>query len=163
METKTQMVNEFSQGIAALKISDYSKGVFFFRVALNKHKGSAVAKAKCMAYLGLCEVLGGMVERVSLIEKAHQLNPSDTSILRVLSYAHLYRGERQKGLAAIILGLKIEPDNPELFHFLELIGYRQKCVIQTLDRTNKINQFLGKFFRKEKKSIDVENVLPVAA
>jgi len=163
LATKTRLVNEFSQGIAALKISDYSKGVFYFRVALNKHKGSNVAKAKCMAYLGLCEVLGGMNERISLIEKAHLMNPSDTNILRVLSYAHLFLGERQKGLAAIILGLKIEPENPELFHFLELIGYRQKSVIRSLDRTNKLNQFVGKFFRKEKKSINVEDVLPVAA
>ena len=163
METKTRLVNEFSQGIAALKLSDYSKGVFYFRVALNKHKGSMVAKAKCMAYLGLCEVLGGMEERVSLIEKAHQINPSDTNILRVLSYAHLYLGERQKGLAAIIMGLKIEPNNPELFHFLELIGYRQKSIIRSLDRTNKINQFLGKFFRKERQTVNVEDVLPAAA
>ena len=160
---KTRLVNEFSQGIAAMKLTDYSKAVFYFRVAMNKHKNSRVAQAKCMAYLGLCEVLGGMTERVSLIEKAHRLNPTDTNILRVLSYAHICRGERQKGLAAIILGLKIEPDNPELFRFLELIGYRQKSVIRSLERTNKLNQFLGKFFRKEKQSINVENVLPAAA
>lgn len=160
---KTRLVNEFSQGIVALKKSDYSKAVFYFRVALNKHKDSPVAKAKCMAYLGLCEVLGGVSEKVSRIEEAHELNPSDTNILRVLSYAYLYLGERQQGLAAIIQGLKIEPENQELFSFLEQIGYRQKNVIGSLTRTNKINQFFGKFFRKSKKSISVENVLPAAA
>jgi tetratricopeptide (TPR) repeat protein len=157
------LVNEFSQGISALKKSDYSKGVFYFRVALNKHKESKVARAKCMAYLGLCEVLGGLDEKISLIEEAHQINPTDTNILRVLSYAHLYLGQRQKGLAAIILGLKIEPENPELFNFLERVGYRQKSVISTLDRSNRINQFLGRFFRKAKKVVTVENVLPAAA
>lgn len=163
MEKKTRLVNEFSQGIAALKNSDYPKAVFYFRVALNKHKESKVAKAKCMAYLGLCEVQGGIKEKILLIEEAYRVNPLDTNILRVLAYAHLSIGERQKALAAIILGLKIEPDNPELFSFLEQIGYRRKSVISTLDRTNKLNQFLGRFFRKNKQTIDVLNILPAAA
>lgn len=162
-QMKNRLVNEFSQGIAALKKSDYSKAVFYFRVALNKHKQSKVAKAKCMAYLGLSEVLGGVKEKISRIEEAHRINPTDTNILRVLSYAHLSVGERQEGLAAIILGLKIEPENPELFSFLEQVGYRRKGVISTLDRANKINQVLGKFFRKSKKSISVDNILPAAA
>ena len=160
---QNRLVNEFSQGILALKKSDYSKAVFYFRVALNKHKHSQVAKAKCMAYLGLSEVLGGVKEKISRIEKAHRINPADTNILRVLAYAHLYLGERQQGLSAIILGLKIEPENPELFAFLEKVGYRRKGVISSLDRSNKINQMLGKFFRKSRQSIDVINVLPAAA
>lgn len=163
METKTRLVNEFSQGIVAFKKSDNSKAVFYFRVALNKHKGSKIAKAKCMAYLGLCEVLGGMSDKISLIEEAHGINPTDTNILRVLAYAHLFIGERQQGLAAIILGLKVEPGNPELLLFREQVGYRRKAVINSLDRANKINQILGRFFRKSKKSIDVMNVLPAAA
>ncbi|MCP3852080.1 MAG: hypothetical protein GY694_17850 [Gammaproteobacteria bacterium] len=163
MEIKVQLVDEFSQGVKALKASDYSKGVFYFRVALNKHKQSDTAKAKCMAYLGLCEVLGGLEEKIDNIKKAHQLNPVDTNILRVLAYAHFTIGERKEGLAAIILGLKIEPENAELFSFLELVGYRQKNVIAPLNRTNKLNEFLGRLFRKSKKSMNVYNVLPAAA
>ena len=163
MKINTRLVTEFSQGIAALKNSEYSKAVFYFRVALNKHKDSEIARARCMAYLGLCEILGGLADKISLIEDAHRMNPADTNILRVLAYAYLHSGERQKGLAAIILGLKFEPKNPELFSFLEQIGYRKKSVIHTLDRGNKINRLLGKYFRKDKKLIDVMNVLPVAA
>ena len=163
METNDRLVDEFSQGVRALKDSDYSKGVFYFRVALNKHKQSNTAKAKCMAYLGLCEVLGGLEEKITHIEQAHQLNPYDTNILRVLAYARFTLGDRKQGLAAIIMGLKIEPENPELFLFLEQVGYRQKSVIGSLNRANKINHFLGRMFRKTKKSIDVMSVLPAAA
>lgn len=163
MEKNARLVDEFSQGVRALKNSDYLKGVFYFRVALNKHKQSNTATAKCMAYLGLCEVLGGLEDKISHIEKAHQLNPSDTNILRVLAYARLSIGDRKEGLAAIILGLKIEPENPELYLFLEQIGYRRKNVIGSLERTNKINQFFGRLFRKTKKSIDILSVLPAAA
>lgn len=163
MESNARLVNEFSQGVRALKNSDYSKGVFYFRVALNKHKKSNTAMAKCMAYLGLCEVLGGLREKITNIEKAHQLNPLDTNILRVLAYARFTLGDRKEGLAAIIMGLKIEPENPELFVFLEQVGYRQKSVISSLERTNKLNQFFGRMFRKRKKSIDVMSVLPAAA
>ena len=163
METNARLVDEFSQGVRALKNSDYLKGVFYFRVAMNKHKQSITATAKCMAYLGLCGVLGGLGEKITLIEQAHQLNPMDTNILRVLAYAHFSLGERKQGLAAIILGLKMEPDNRELFLFLEQVGYRQKSVIISLDRANKINQFFGRMFRKTKKSIDVLSVLPAAA
>ena len=163
MEKNARLVDEFSQGVRALKNSDYLKGVFYFRVALNKHKQSNTATAKCLAYLGLCEVLGGLEDKITHIEEAHQLNPSDTNILRVLAYARLTLGDRKEGLAAIILGLKIEPENPELFLFLEQIGYRRKNVIGSLDRTNKINQFFGRLFRKSKKSIDVLSVLPAAA
>jgi len=163
LEIRAQLVDEFSQGVRALKKSDYSKGVFYFRVAMNKHKQSDSAKAKCMAYLGLCEVLGGLENKIDNIKNAHQLNPGDTNILRVLAYAHFTIGERKEGLAAIILGLKIEPENAELFSFLEQVGYRQKNVIAPLNRTNKLNEFLGRLFRKTKKSMDVYNVLPAAA
>lgn len=163
MLTSTRLVNEFSQGVRALKDSDYSKGVFYFRVALNKHKGSDAAMAKCMAYLGLCEVLGGLGDKISLIEKACQLNPQDTDILRVLAYARFNLGHRQQGLSAIILGLKIDPDNQALFSFLEQVGYRRKKVITSLQRSNKINQFFGRLFRKSKPSIAVSSVLPLAA
>ncbi len=90
MEIKVQFVDEFSQGVRALKASDYSKGVLYFRVALNKHKQSDTAQAKCMAY-------------------------------------------------------------------------RQKNVIAPLNRTSKLNEFLGHLFRKSKKSMNVYNVLPAAA
>lgn len=163
METSTRLVNEFSQGVKALKNSDYSKGVFYFRVAQNKHKQSNIANAKCTAYLGLCEVLGGLEEKISRIEKAHKLNPLDTNIIRVLAYAYFRLGQRKQGLATIIMGLKIEPDNQALFIFLEQVGYRRKNVINSLDRGNKINQFVGRMFRKTKKSIDVLNILPAAA
>ncbi|MCW8929993.1 MAG: hypothetical protein OQL19_07140 [Gammaproteobacteria bacterium] len=163
MENTARLVDEFSQGVKALKNSDYSKGVFYFRVALNKHKQSDTAKAKCLAYLGLCEVLGGLDDKISHIEEAHQLNPSDTNILRVLAYARFQIGDRKEGLAAIILGLKIEPENPELFLFLEQVGYRRKSVIGSLERTNKLNQFFGRLFRKSKKTVDVMSVLPAAA
>ncbi len=164
METNARLVDEFSQGIQALKNSDYSKGVFYFRVAQNKHKQSKTATAKCMAYLGLCEVLGGVEGKITNIEKAHRLNPVDTNILRVLAYAYFSLGERKQGLSTIIKGLKIEPDNSELFLFLEHVGYRQKNIIASLERSNKINQFFGRLFRKKsKKSIDVLSILPVAA
>ncbi len=163
METSVRLVDEFAQGVQALKNSDYSKGVFYFRVAQNKHKRSETATAKCMAYLGLCEVLGGLGEKVTHIEKAHQLNPVDTNILRVLAYAYFSLGNRKQGLATIIMGLKIEPDNPELFLFLEQVGYRRKNVISSLERGNRINHFFGRLFRKSKKSIDVLSILPAAA
>ena len=162
METNARLVDEFSQGVRALKDSDYAKGVFYFRVALNKHKQSDTASAKCMAYLGLCEVLGGLEEKITLIEQAHKLNPSDTNIIRVLAYAFFSLGDRRQGLAAIILGLKIEPENQDLFLFLEQVGYRRKSVINSLERTNKINQFFGRMFRKTKKSIDLMSALPTA-
>ncbi len=163
MQTNARLVDEFSQGVRALKKSDYLKGVFYFRVALNKHRQSNTAAAKCMAYFGLCEVLGGLGKKITHIEEAHQLNPLDTNILRVLAYAHFSLGNRQQGLAAIILGLKIEPDNPELFLFLEQVGYRQKNIINSLERSNRINHFFGRMFRKTRKSIDVLSVLPAAA
>jgi len=163
LESKSRLVNEFSQGIAALKKSEFSKAVFYFRVSLNKHKHSRVAKAKCMAYLGLCEVKGGLNDRISLIEDAHKINPTDTNILRVLAYAYLHIGDRQKALAVITLGLKMEPHNKELFSFLEQIGYRQKGVIRTLDRANRVNEFLGRFFRKDRQSVNVATILPAAA
>lgn len=163
METNARLVVEFSQGVRALKNSDYTKGVFYFRVALSKHKQSSTATAKCMAYLGLCEVLGGLGEKITLIEQAHKLNPSDTNILRVLAYAFFSLGDRRQGLAAIILGLKAEPESPELLLFLEQVGYRQKRLINSLDRTNKINQFFGRMFRKTKKSVDLMSALPTAA
>ncbi len=163
MVTSTRLVNEFSQGVRALRHADYSKGVFYFRVALNKHKDSDAARAKCMAYLGLCEVLGGLREKVSLIETACQLNPHDTDILRVLAYARFSLGQRQQGLSAIILGLKIDPDNPALFAFLDQVGYRRKKVIASLQRSNKINHFFGRLRRKSRPSIDLSSALPVAA
>ena len=163
MQTNARLVVEFSQGVRALKNSNYAKGVFYFRVALNKHKQSNTATAKCMAYLGLCEVLGGLGEKITLIEQAHKSNPSDTDILRVLAYAFFSLGDRRQGLVAIILGLKIEPDNIELLFFLEQVGYRRKRLIGSLERTNKINQFFGRMFRKTKKSIDLMSALPTAA
>ncbi|MCK5649230.1 MAG: hypothetical protein KAI22_10150 [Gammaproteobacteria bacterium] len=163
MQTNVRLVVEFSQGIRALKNSDYAKGVFYFRVALHKHKQSDTASAKCMAYLGLCEVLGGLGEKITLIEQAHKLNPSDTDIIRVLAYAFFSLGDRRQGLAVIILGLKIEPDNTELLFFLEQVGYRRKRLIDSLDRTNKINQFFGRMCRKTKKSIALMSALPTAA
>ncbi len=163
METNTRLVNEFSQGVSALKNSDFSKGVFYFRVALNKHKQSKAAAAKCLAYLGLCEVLGGLEEKITLIEKAHQINPKDTNILRALAYASFTKGDRKHGLAALILGLKIEPENKALIIFLDQVGYRRKRVINSLQRTNTLNQFLGRFLRKDKKSMDVVSALPIAA
>ena len=163
METNIRLVKEFSQGINALKLSDYSKAVFYFRVAMNKHKKDTAAKARCMAYLGLCEVIGGMKERISVIEEAHRMNPSDTIILKVLAFTHLHLGQRQKGLATIILGLKIDPHNRELFEFLKQIGYRQKSVIPSLERNNKLNQVLGRFFRRNAPAVTLETVLPRAA
>ncbi len=163
METNIRLVQEFSLGIRALKLSDYSKAVFYFRVAMNKHKKDAAARARCMAYLGLCEVLGGIKDRISIIEEAHRLSPGDTSILKVLAFIYLHQGQRQKGLATIILGLKIEPHNQELFRFLQQIGYRQKNIIPSLERNNKLNQMLGRFFRRQTTSVTLDNVLPGAA
>jgi hypothetical protein len=163
METRKQLVNEFTQGILALKKANYSQAVFYFRVALSKHKESEIAKAKCMAYLGLCEVYGGLSDKISHIKEAHRMNPLDTNILHVLAYAHLRIGERQKGLAAIVLGLKIEPENARLLSFMDQVGYRRKRVINSLNRTHKINQVLGRFFRKEQKSIDMMAILPASA
>lgn len=133
------------------------------RLAMNKHKQDTAAKARCIAYLGLCEVMGGMKERISVIEEAHRMNPSDTIILKVLAFTHLHLGQRQKGLATIILGLKIDPHNRELFEFLKQIGYRQKSVIPSLERNNKLNQVLGCFFRRNAPAVTLEMVLPRAA
>ncbi len=163
METNIRLVMEFSRGIDALRNYDYSKAVFYFRVAMNKHKADPQASARCLAYLGLCEVIGGMKERISIIEDAHHMSPRDTCILKVLAYTHLYLGQRQKGLATIILGLKLEPHNQELYLFLQQIGYRQKNIIPSLQRTNRINQVLGKFFRRSYQNVPVETILPKVA
>ncbi|WP_198263075.1 hypothetical protein [sulfur-oxidizing endosymbiont of Gigantopelta aegis] len=72
--------------------------------------------------VGLCEVLGGLEEKITLIEKAHQINPKDTNILRALAYASFTKGDRKHGLAALILGLKIEPENKALIIFFRSSG-----------------------------------------
>lgn len=164
METNIRLVKEFSQGINALRHSDNSKAVFYFRVAMNKHKNDQAARALCMAYLGLCEVMAGMHERIAIIEEAHRMSPGDTRILKVLAFTHLHLGQRQKGLATIILGLKIEPHNQDLFMFLKQVGYRQKNIIPSLERSNKLNQMLGRFFRRRNsQSVSMDTVLPKAA
>ncbi len=103
-----------------------------------------------MSYYGLCKaVRGGEIGLgLELCTKAIKKEFFKAELYLNLGRVYMAAGNKKGAIKVFLKGLKFEPQNEEINRRLVELGFRNKPVIQSLDRSNPLNKFLGILFRR---------------
>ena len=86
-----------------------------------------------------------------LCRHAVRLDPSDPGHFLLLAEVCLLRRKRKAAVDALLKGLRIAPQDPELRRLQRRIGFRRPPVIGFLHRDNPLNRFLGRRRHRDSK------------
>ncbi|MBI5641932.1 MAG: tetratricopeptide repeat protein [Deltaproteobacteria bacterium] len=103
-----------------------------------------------MSYYGMCKALrGGEIGLgLELCTRAIKKEFFKAEFYRNLGKVYMAAGNKKGAIKVFLKGLKFDPQNEELNKLLIDLGFRNKPVIQGLDRGNPVNKFLGILFRR---------------
>lgn len=136
----------FKQGLLFLKSNNLEGATRAFEKAYKEDKENAMY----MSYYGMCAALrwNEIGLGIELCTKAVKKEFYKTEYYINLARVYLKAGNKKGAIAVFKKGLRFDPENDIIHEELVKLGARKKAVIPFLKRSNPINIFLGKFFRK---------------
>jgi tetratricopeptide (TPR) repeat protein len=142
----------FQKGMQAYEEGRGREAMAFFEAAieLERRLGEGSPQARYLSQYGLC--LGTVMRRkhegVRFCREAAQLERYNPDIHCNLGRVLMMAGRRKDAHAALIQGLRIQPDHRGIVQALKDLGLRRRPVIPFLDRSNPLNICLGKLRAK---------------
>jgi tetratricopeptide (TPR) repeat protein len=147
----TDSVSEyFNAGMEHLKDDNIDKALRAFEKAYRGDKSNA----SYMSYYGMCKALrGGQIGLgLEMCTMAIKKEFYRSEFYLNLGKVYLAAGNRKVAIKVLKKGLRFEPRNQEIHKHLAVLGCRDRPVIESLERSNPINKFLGVFLRKKKRN-----------
>ncbi len=137
---------QFLAGKRFLKEDNIDKALRAFEKAYKEDKDNA----DYMSYFGMCKaVRGGEIGLgLELCTRAIKKEFFKAEFYMNLGKVYLAAGNKKGAIKVLLKGLKFDPQHEEMNRLLIELGFRNKPVIQGLDRANPVNKFLGILFRR---------------
>ncbi|MBI4949396.1 MAG: tetratricopeptide repeat protein [Deltaproteobacteria bacterium] len=137
---------QFLAGKRFLREDNIDKALRAFEKAYKEDKENA----EYMSYFGMCKaVRGGEIGLgLELCTRAIKKEFFKAEFYRNLGKVYLAAGNKKGAIKVFLKGLKYDPQHEEMNRLLIELGFRNKPVIQGLDRSNPVNKFLGILFRR---------------
>lgn len=142
---------EFKLGQEELRLQNYSQALdhFSFLLALSSPADSLYPKYQ--SYQGLCQVLLGEKEGISLCRLSAKNMSGSIEIKCNLALAELQLNRRNKAISVVESGLRIDPRNKHLKKLHSRLDTRRKPFIPFVSRDNIINILVGRISYKANK------------
>ncbi len=142
---------EFKLGQEELRLQNYTQALdhFSFLSALSNPAESIFPRYQ--SYLGLCQVLLGEKEGISLCRESAKTIPNSIEIKCNLALAELQLNMRNNAISVVESGLKLDPKNSQLKKLHSRLETRRKPFLPFVSRDNLINIFIGKISYKANK------------
>lgn len=136
----------FEAGKRFLKEDNMDKALRVFEKAYKEDK----LNAAYMSYYGLCKALrGGQIGLgLELCTRAIKKEFYRAEFYLNLGRVYLAAGNKKGAIKVLKKGLRFDAHNQDIHKHLADLGIRNRPVIPILERSNPVNKFLGKFFRK---------------
>lgn len=136
----------FTTGMRFLEEENMDRALRAFEKAWKQDKENP----KYMSYYGLCKALrGGEIGLgLELCTMAIKKEFYKAEYYRNLGRVYMHAGNKKGAIKVFLKGLKYAPRDHVINKLLVELGFRNKPVIQALDRGNPLNKALGIFFRK---------------
>jgi tetratricopeptide (TPR) repeat protein len=133
---------EFKKGIKLLEQKNFKGAEVYFKNAYNLNP----KKAEYMSYYGLSLTFaeGNPQVGAELCNRAIKINASKQDFYLNLGKVYAKNKDRQKALATLKQGLKLNSKNSEIISEFSNIGQRKRSIIPFLSRNNLFNIYLGK-------------------
>lgn len=138
----------YQLGQEELRLQNYSQALDHFTVLLDDSDNNDPKFDRYQSYTGLCQVLLGEREGISLCRKsAKTANPKVENICN-LALAELQLNKRSNAITAIKNGIKLDPKNTQLKKLKSRLDTRRKPFIPFISRDNVANILIGKITYK---------------
>ncbi|HAO92662.1 MAG: hypothetical protein A2X93_06330 [Deltaproteobacteria bacterium GWC2_56_8] len=137
---------QFLAGKRFLREDNIDKALRAFEKAYKEDKENA----DYISYFGMCKaVRGGEIGLgLELCTRAIKKEFFKAEFYMNLGKVYLAAGNKKGAIKVFLKGLKFDPQHEDMNRFLIELGFRNKPVIQGLDRANPVNKFLGILFRR---------------
>jgi hypothetical protein len=137
----------FKVGISLLSIDANRKAQNYFQLAYESVNYSDLYHNVYASYCGLSRVLNGDRLALQLCREAARNEMHNADVLLNLARAEWHLKHRMNSIAALNQGLKIDDKHPGIHKMKQEIGVRKRKIFPILDRSNPLNNSLGKLFR----------------
>lgn len=137
---------QFLAGKRFLRDDNIDKALRAFEKAYKEDKENA----DYMSYFGMCKaVRGGEIGLgLELCTRAIKKEFFKAEFYMNLGKVYLAAGNKKGAIKVFLKGLKFDPQHEDMNRLLIELGFRNKPIIQGLDRANPVNKFLGILFRR---------------
>ncbi|MBI5454088.1 MAG: tetratricopeptide repeat protein [Deltaproteobacteria bacterium] len=137
---------QFLAGKRFLREDNIDKALRAFEKAYKEDKDNA----DYMSYFGMCKaVRGGEIGLgLELCTRAIKKEFFKAEFYMNLGKVYLAAGNKKGAIKVFLKGLKFDPQHEDMNRLLIELGFRNKPIIQGLDRANPVNKFLGILFRR---------------
>jgi tetratricopeptide (TPR) repeat protein len=142
------------QGHEAMKHRDFKGAAEFFRRAidLDKERNKRFPEMRYLSYYGLSLARAGLSRKIAIEACGSAVSRQRTDPVLHLNLGRVYRlaGKTTRAMKAFESGLELAPGNAILTKELRRLDRRGKPVISFMDRSNPVNQVLGRMRAKMK-------------
>lgn len=137
---------QFLAGKRFLREDNIDKALRAFEKAYKEDKENA----EYISYFGMCKAVraGEIGLGLELCTRAIKKEFFKAEFYMNLGKVYLAAGNKKGAIKVFLKGLKFDPQHEDMNRFLIELGFRNKPVIQALDRANPVNKFLGILFRR---------------
>ncbi len=143
----------YKLGQEELRLQNYSQALDHFTVLLDEADYSDPHFDRYQSYTGLCQVLLGEKEGISLCRKSAATSTPKIENMCNLALAELQLNKRNNAIDAIQKGIKLDPKNNQLKKLKSRLDTRRKPFIPFISRDNFVNVMVGKItYRANRKA-----------
>ncbi len=143
----------YKLGQEELRLQNYSQALDHFTVLLNEADNNDPHFDRYQSYTGLCQVLLGEKEGISLCRKSAAATTPKIENMCNLALAELQLNKRNNAINAIQKGIKLDPKNSQLKKLKSRLDTRRKPFIPFISRDNFVNVMVGKItYRANRKA-----------
>ncbi len=143
----------YKLGQEELRLQNYSQALDHFTILLDDADNNDPQFDRYQSYTGLCQVLLGEKEGISLCRKSAATNTPQIENMCNLALAELQLNKRSNAIDAIQKGIKLDPKNSQLKKLNSRLDTRRKPFIPFISRDNFINIMVGKItYRTNRKA-----------
>jgi len=143
----SQYCKEFRVGISLLCINASDKAQSFFQLAYESVNYRDLYHNKYASYCGLSRILNGDIAGLQLCRDAARNEKRDADVYLNLARAEWQLKRRMNAVEALEKGLDINRQHPGIHKMRQELGVRRRKFFPVLDRSNPLNNSLGKLFR----------------
>jgi tetratricopeptide (TPR) repeat protein len=141
-----ELINFIDSGIEHCRAGRWEKGRDYLGYVAERSHGDLSSASLYLSYLGcaIARVQKPTKEARKLCEHAVSVEFYQPENWANLADVMWLSGERERAVAAVEQGLKIDPQNPRLAEVRKSLGLRRRPVLRFLNRSNPINHALGR-------------------
>lgn len=142
----------FARGLKCLRDGKTLEALAYFEVCmrLEERKPNPARRARYASYYGYClaAALGRKGEGLRICRRAAGSEFFTPEILLNLARVELLVGSRKKAWAALMKGMRLDPQHRGLRAEMRRMGVRRRPVLPFLEREHPINRAAGKLAAK---------------